>query len=502
MLNNKTASQRRDASSILAYLMPRLQDVVFIMVFALGILLGPRFLGDGDPGRHIVIGNIILTEHYIPQIDIFSQTKSGLPLTTTEWLSEALYAAAYWLMGLNGVVLLAILLVAITITLIFQETFRASRSYLLSFFLFLLIVPATLFHWLARPHLFSWLAFAIWVPWMDKLARCERKNIWAFPLLMLVWANLHGGFVLGFLVWGAYLAGWLMDYSFTRSASFEILKRLAMVGLLSFLATMINPSGIGVWGNVFGHVGDNVLMNVQVDWQSPNFHNFNTWPFFLLVALTLFVFSKREQPLSGGQTFLLMGMLMLGLYSVRNIPFFVIVCVPVIGASAQFIFQSVLFQKMEQTLHLIQASLRGSLSSILTVVVVIGLLVSGQKLDAEKLGNTFNPNLFPIHAVDWLSEHPQSGNVFNEFTWGGYILFRLWPEQRVFIDGQTDFYGPGLVKDYLTILSAKDDWQSVLETYRIDWVLLPSDSSLVKVLKLNPDWHILYEDETCVILRK
>jgi hypothetical protein len=482
--------------------MPRPQDIVFIIVFLLGILLGPRFLGDGDPGRHIVVGNIILTERTIPRIDVFSQTKSGLPLTTTEWLSEAIYAAAYRVMGLNGVVLLAILLVATTITLIFRETFRVSRSFLISFCLFLLVVPATLFHWLARPHLFSWLAFAIWVPWMDELARGERRNVWQFPLLMLLWANLHGGFILGFLVWGAYLAGWLVDYFVTRSASFDILKRLVMVGLFSFLATLLNPSGIGLWNNVFGHVGDRVLMNLQIDWQSPNFHNFNTWPFLFLAALMIFFLSRRNQSLSGGQTFLLMGMTTLGLYSVRNIPFFVSACVPIIGFSAQFLLKPGLLQKTDRQIQVIQAGLRGSLWSMITVIVVASLLISGQTLDAENLGNTFNPKIFPVRAVDWLSAHPQSGNVFNEFTWGGYLLFRLWPEQRVFIDGQTDFYGPGLVMDYLTMLDAKDNWGEALEKYKIDWVLLPKDSSLVKMLIQNPQWHILYEDETSIILRK
>ena len=502
MLKNKTIFQKRDTSIIPAYLIPRLQELVFIMVFLLGVLLGPRFLGDGDPGRHLVVGNIILTEHTIPKIDIFSQTKSGLPLTTTEWLSEALYAAAYLAMGLNGVVLLAVLLIAVTITLVFRETFRGSGSYILSFCLVFLIVPATMFHWLARPHLFSWLAFAIWVPRMDQLARGETRNIRQFPLLMLLWVNLHGGFILGLLVCVAYITGWFVDRFKKEFASLEILKRLLGAGLLSLLVTLLNPVGIGVWKNVFGHVGDRVLMDLHIEWQSPNFHIFNTWPFLFLVALIVFVRSRGAQSLSGGQTFLLVGMTMLGLYSVRNIPFFVIACVPIIGSSAQFFMESGFFKKMDQTLQAAQAGLRGSLWSLLTVIVVASLLISGHILDVEKMGNTFNPEVFPVRAVDWLSEHPQSGNVLNEFTWGGYILFRLWPEQRVFIDGQTDFYGPELAKDYWTMLNVQDNWEAELKKYKINWVFMPQDSPLAKMLKLNPQWHILYEDKTAVILRK
>ena len=138
----------------------------------------------------------------------------------------------------------------------------------------------------------------------------------------------------------------------------------------------------------------------------------------------------------------------------------------------------------------------------MTVIVVVGLFVSGQPLDAARRGNTFDPSRFPVRAVDWLSVHPQSGNVFNEFTWGGYILFRLWPEQRVFIDGQTDFYGVELVKDYLTLLNARTGWETLLEKYRIDWALLPRDAPLVGMLEQNPQWKVLYEDGVSTLIRR
>jgi len=493
---------KRETSAIAAILLPRLQDFVFVFVFLLAVMLGPRFFGDGDTGRHIVVGKIIVMEGYIPKADIFSQTKSGLPLTTTEWLSEAAYAAAYLAMGLNGVVLLAALLIAIPFTLVFREMYAASRSTLPSFGLVFLVILATLFHWLARPHLFSWLLFAVWVSRMDQLARGGTKNVWQFPLLMLLWANLHGGFVLGFLVWGAYFAGWCVDRFDKESASSEILKHLLFAGGTSLLATLLNPAGFDLWRNVFGHVGDRGLMSLQIDWQSPNFHNPNTWPFLLLIALLIFAIFRRDQPVSMGRSFLVAGMTLLGLYSVRNIPFAVVACAPMIGASARSFDRFGGLQKLEKKLQAAQSGLRGATWSLLAVVVTASLLISGQSLDAAKRGNTFAPSLFPVRALDWLSAHPQPGHVFNEFTWGGYILFRLWPEQKVFIDGQTDFYGAALVKDYLTMLNARDDWEGLLEKYQIDWALLPGEVPLARSLKANPQWRILYEDDISVILKK
>jgi hypothetical protein len=493
---------KRNASIILAYLLPRMQDFVFIMVFLFGILLGPRFFGDGDTGRHIVVGNIVVAERYIPMINIFSHTKSGLPLTTTEWLSEAVYAVAYLAMGLNGAVLLSVILIAVTFTLVFRETLLSSQSYLISFSLVFLMVLATLFHWMARPHLFSWLLFAIWLPLMDRLARGETKNYWQFPLLMLLWVNLHGGFVLGFLVWGAYITSWLMEHSFREVVSSELFKRLLFAGVLSLLVTLLNPSGIGLWKNVFGHVGDSDLMNLHIEWQSPNFHDPNTWPFLLMIALLVFSFSRSSHPILLARSFIAAGLLILGLYSVRNIPYAVIACVPMLGIYDWGLMRLSFFQRVEQKLHVAQVGLRGAVWSLLSVIAIASLLISGQTLDLTNQGNRFDPALFPVHAVDWLSAHPQPGNVFNEFTAGGYILFRLWPEQKVFIDGQTDFYGAELVKDYLTMLNAHDGWEGLFAKYQIDWVLLPRDVPLVKILKSNSQWRILYEDDVSIILRK
>ena len=492
---------KRNTSGLLSYLLPRLQDLVFITVFLFGMILGPRFIGDGDTGRHIIVGKLIVTEYYIPTVDVFSHTMSGLSLTTTEWLSEAIFAVAYLAMGLNGVVLLSALLIGITFALVFQGTFQNSRSFILSFGLILLIMLATLFHWLARPHLFSWLLFAIWLPRMDQLARGDTRNVWQFPLLMLLWANLHGGFVLGILVCGAYLAGWLVEYLQKEAVSVNALKNLLIAGISSLLVTLINPSGIGLWKNVFGHVGDRELMAVHIEWLSPDFHNPNTWPFLILVALLVFLFSSSSQPVKSGRSFLVTGMLLLGFFSVRNIPFSMIACLPILGAYSRSLLRFGSVQAIEQRLFAMQASLRGGAWSLLTVIVVASLLISGQSVDASHQGNGFDPSLFPVQAVDWLSVHPQSGKMFNEFMWGGYIIFRLWPEQKVFIDGQTDFYGADLVADYLTAFNARDGWQDILEEYEVNWVILPCDAPLVEALEADTQWHILYQDGVSAILR-
>jgi len=492
---------KQNTAKISKYLIPRFQDFVFISVLLLGVLLGPRFLGDGDPGRHIVVGEIILREGHIPQTDIFSHTKTGLPLSTTEWLSEVLYAAAHLAMGLDGVVLLAILVIAITCTMIFRETARRSQSYLVAFIFVFWLIVATLFHWLARPHLFSWLMVAIWTAAAGRLARGEKVSLWLFPLSMLVWVNLHGGFVIGFLILAAYLVGWNLDRYLDKEnpSSREASKRLLQAGILSLLVTVLNPAGFRIWSNVVGHVGDKSLMSLQIDWRSPDFHTPNTWPFLLLVALTVFVFAVSKKKLGSGQALISGGLALLALYSVRNIPFFVITCLPVLGEALQ---ESGILKKSDGRAAALQKELRGFAWSGIATVIITVLLLSGKTLDTTTLGNTFNPAGFPVEAVKWLEQHPQSGNLYNDFTWGGYILYRLWPGTKVFIDGQTDFYGANLAREYLNILDVREGWENILDKYSVEWVLVPRGSALASRLKFDFRWNTLYEDNIAIIMRK
>jgi hypothetical protein len=100
----------------------------------------------------------------------------------------------------------------------------------------------------------------------------------------------------------------------------------------------------------------------------------------------------------------------------------------------------------------------------------------------------------------WLEGNPPAGNGFNYFIWGGYLLYRSWPERTVFIDGQTDFYGEALSRQYVQVVTLTGDWESILEQYQVTWVLMPVDSALVKTLRDHPDWGVAYQDSTEAVL--
>jgi hypothetical protein len=154
----------------------------------------------------------------------------------------------------------------------------------------------------------------------------------------------------------------------------------------------------------------------------------------------------------------------------------------------------------DSRLRMVDIKLNGYLWPMICVLLVVVVLVGGGNLDFNRSGNEFSSNVFPVKAINWLDKQPNIGPVFNYFPWGGYLLYRIWPEQQVFIDGQTDFYGESLTRQYEHVITLNGGWEEVLAQNQIKWVIMPQDSRLVKTLEQEPGWEMRYQDETAAIL--
>jgi hypothetical protein len=492
--------QNQKIPLLLAYLLPRLQDILFVGILLAGAFYGPKLFNlDGDLGRHITIGNYIITNKTIPTSDIFSHTLSGKTLIPHEWLAQVLFSAIHSLLGLNGDVLLTTLIIAITFTLSYREIITHNSFRLVALFASLWAAMMSSLHWLARPHIFTFLFLAIWTYQLEHVAEKKTSRIWVFPLIMLIWVNTHGAFIAGFVVWGAYAAEWLWEFLHNR-VNKESDYTLVTIGILSFAVTFINPSGLLLWAKSVGYIGNKYLVDHTIEYMTPDFHIAATWPF--LIALAYFIFS-----LGGGaklklrESILLAGWSIMALYSARNIPLFAIITAPILGRLVQSTAQKIpLFVRQEKNLSGIENQLRGIFLPAISVLLIALAFTRDVKLDSAQLGNHYNPTAFPVSAVNWLEKNPQKGNVFNHFTWGGYLLYREWPRYTVFIDGQTDFYGEDLTREYERLISISEGWEIVLQKYNIEWVIIESNSSLAKELKQQ--WTVLYEDDTAIILHK
>jgi hypothetical protein len=485
------------------YFLPRFQAIFFLAVFCGAVLLGPKMLGiDSDLGRHLVIGKYILEQREIPTTDIFSHTKNGESRPPYEWLSQIFFALANRILGLDGVVIFTALVIAGAFTLVYAESTRRSGLPLTTILLAILAAAAGSVHWLPRPHVFTFLFLTVWLERLERMRSAEKIPLWQFPLIMLFWANLHGGFVFGLLAWAAYLAGWLVDYWLKKDwATAEVGKKLLTIGLLSLAASCITPDGWGNWRALLGNSSVYILSQT-IETMPPDFHRSGMLPFFVLLILSFLLTALIGFRLPTGHLFLLAGFAALSLLMARNIPLFAIVATPILATSARRILDQLpVWIKIESRLAEIENSLRGFIWQVAGILAAV-ILFSRYQAQAHSSFNQFDARVFPVAAVNWLEANPQSGNMFNEFNWGGYLLQRIWPHQLVFIDSQTDFYGEALARDYNQMLNAQNDWDAKLKNYEIDWVIVSNGAPLARALETEYHWRVLYQDETSIILRK
>ena len=197
----------------------------------------------------------------------------------------------------------------------------------------------------------------------------------------------------------------------------------------------------------------------------------------------------------------------MSLYSARNIPLYAVVVAPILVVeSADFIRgnpTSIIAEKFnafQSRLVDVEKYLRGGFWSSLVILVILILLLNGFSLDFQNKGNQFLDDVFPVEAVDWIKEKNIDGNGFNYFPWGGYLLYRIWPDKLVFIDGQTDFYGEMLTRQYEQVITLSPGWEEVLREYQINWVLMPTQSKLVEHLQILEDWDTVYRDHVSTIM--
>ena len=523
-LQKQTKSQRKPIwQALLPFILPKIGDSVWIGIFLFVSQMGQKMMNaDGDLGRHLTIGSFILTSGQVPTSDVFSHTMAGHILTPHEWLSQTIFALFYRWWGFPGITLVNGIVIATTFWLVYKTARANSGSLSAALLTTVLAVFASLLHWLSRPHLFTFLLMALWMHELEALrANYNSKKIsdtrwWTFPLMMVLWANLHGAFIAGFVTFALYGAGFFLDTLLNRSdpdgqtsPGKSFWSAYAAAGVVSLLVTILNPSGIKLWETSVGYLGSNFLVDMTVEYRSPNFHDLSAQPFLLLIGMTALLFGMQRRKIIGTHVIVTTAWMVMALYSARNIPLFAILSAPILASLIGDWFKIAAQRgkglhglwKLDQGLLKLEHSLRGIFYPLLALLWAFYLLSSGLNTPARS-AITYNSDRFPVAAVDWLVEHPQSGNMFNEFTWGGYLLYRLWPEQLVFIDGQTDFYGEALTREYLQVKDVDAGWENVLDKYQVGWVIIPSSAHLASELRELPGWEPIYEDSTAQIFRR
>ncbi len=524
-------NQRRNPA-LAAWLFPSLADVLFLAL--LGLALGLRahqlFNTDGDLARHLAVGRQILATGAIPVVDLFSHTRGGEPFVPYEWLSEVIFTLAYQQVGMAGVAVLAATLATLPFLLLVRWMVRDGANPFLALGLAAVGALASSMHWLARPHLFTLLLALLWTRALIRHRESgSLRPLVALPPMMALWANLHGGFLVGFVVLGVFLveaisyqlsaisyrlSGLRTEDSGLRTQNPGLrtqnpapngsLVAMSVAGVLSLAAVGANPVGYALLPHVLGYFRSSFLVDNTVEYLSPNFHDLGPQLFMGLLLVAMVSLALRRKPVAVVDLGLLLVWTGFALYSARNIPLFVAVCLPVVARLATEALEGSKGETGErqhrgfaQRLAATERQMGRPLLPALAVALALSISLGAVGGPTLKLG--FDPADFPVQALSRARDVGVHGNLFNYFPWGGYVLYAGYPEHRVFIDGQTDFYGEELTRDYLTVARLEPGWEAVLERYQVGWVLFPHQSPLSQILGRTSGWKLAYEDQTADI---
>lgn len=480
--------------------LPRLQDIFFAALFFAILLLGSRMLNlDGDLPRHLLFGKIILEERSVPNSEPLIYPYEGRHYVSHEWLVQVIYYLVYSAFGLKGLVFLAAILLSGAFYITYSYLSKTFSLRLPILFLIGWGAAITSLNWAIRPHLFSMFLLSIWLVWADEVRRGQRMAIWSFPILMILWSNLHGVFIAGILVLFAFLAGWLVDFVLApQHIDKAIGKRLGLALLLSIPASILNPGGAGSWTSILGFVNNQYLMSRMLEANAPDLQQPEMRILLAFIAFSIFLLAVKKEKLSAGQGFLLAGFTAMCLMAFRNIHLY--------GVVAPFVLAGTLSEykafppvgRLENTLARIENQITGVFWPAVTVIA-LGAFVLTSPLSSALY--TFEAETFPVKAVGWLKKNPQEGYLFNELNWGGYLALQLWPEQKTFVDSVADVTGE-VTLEYETIQTMSPGWENLMVSYNIQWAVIESDSDLAATLVEEKNWKILYEDETAVVLKK
>ena len=229
------------------------------------------------------------------------------------------------------------------------------------------------------------------------------------------------------------------------------------------------------------------------EWFSPDFHQVIWQPFAVMLLALIGLGMMGNRPISITNILLTLVFGFGALRSMRNIPLFAIVAIPVLAEQFYYLLKFRLDAPEQSRLFRYIAPL---VLSALTVVLVLGFIQvtnNQQKSEAES---------FPKDAVEWIIANKPKGNIFNSYNWGGYIIWRLYPEYLVYIDGRADLYGEEFITNYRKIYYAKPCWEEILDQENIQIVFVESDSMLADTLRQSSTWNEPFEDNQSVVFVK
>jgi hypothetical protein len=464
-------------------------------VLLAGILwiLAQGKINDPDLWWHMRNAEHLLQTHHFPNQDTYSFTVAGVEWINHSWLAEIPYYLAWRGYGFPGVNLVWIGMVCLIFCSLLYRCWRASGNLKASiiacgFCSFLAVV-----NFGPRTILFGWACMMALLILLERFQARGRGGLWLIPPLFCLWINSHGSWMFGFLVFGIFIAGGLIEGKWGRLEAVRWtrsnLVKLAVTVAATIAAVFVNPFGWKLVQYPFDFGAKQTLNVAHIEeWASINFHDAHGKVVFgLLLCFLLAALLKNKQWRLTEAGCLVLG-LYLGLTYARFLFFLGIIAAPMLAKFLDFI--PPYDRKADKPA--LNVALMAFFGYFALHFFPHPSQTAFEKTSAQQ---------FPAQALSYLKTHPLQGRVLNDFFWGGYLI---WHDRdlKVFIDSRVDIFEyAGVFADYVDLLGVRNV-DRIMEKYQIRYVLFPASRPLTYLLEHDPKWRVNYRDPVTVLFER
>lgn len=484
--------------------------IILALLLLFSLMLRTPF--DPDLGWHLRNGQYLVANHHVQPHDLYTFTMADYPVIMHEWLTEIVMYLLYTWFGLWALSLF-FCLVAIAAFIIIGRSVRAPWEYTM---IASLIGAIASIHVIGvRPQIITLLILALIFFILHRWrANPAYHGLYFLPLIFLFWANLHGGFFIGLFAVGLFLFLELLQKIIKEIRSLIKQKKSAvwlkhiwqfllkekgwqklfLIFVICCLVTLINPYGYHLYDEIFNTLKDSAGRGQIMEWQKVDYHNPNSWQMIIYAALLFFLllFAGRQIDF----THLIIALVFFGisLQAWRNVPLFILASIP--------LWVTIVKERAGKTLSLILKK-NWFLALFFIATAIIGYQqyrnIWPTLWSWEAVAKTGG---YPYQAVQFLKNHPQPGRMFNEYNWGGFLIW-LYPEKQVFIDGRTPIWrlnGKNLFLESQKFFRGEIEPLAFLGQYDIQFILVGSQNFVLsRYLQLN-GWQEIYQDNLAIIL--
>jgi hypothetical protein len=455
---------------------------VFLVSFGATLAMRRFILTDQDPYWHIAAGRWIIAHGEVPHHDVFSYTMTGAPWVPHEWLSEVILAVTYDQFGWAGLVVLTAIVFAATLALLVRQLLR----YLPPAAALVAALGAwglCLGHLSARPHVFGLLLLVVWLDALVDARQKDRAPVPAMALLMVLWANLHGGFVIG-LVLAALLAGEAMFDAKDTPSLLRAARGWGLFIALTLLAALATPGGVSGVLLSFDLMRMPFALSMISEWKSPDFQYPQPLEAWLLLVFLGALSAGVRLPVTR------IAILLLLLHEALAHRRFT----EILGLATPLLVAPALAMQL-RTIGLAwpdrppaTPTRNQAWGLALAGIAIAAATVALFRSDLTNASHRFAPSA----AVQFARDHHLAGPVFNNYEFGGYLIFSgIAP----FVDGRADLYGDAFLKRAAT----PSELPALLQQYSVAWTLLDPDDARVALLDHLPGWRRVFTDDIAVV---